>query len=75
MEDCDIANTELKSGDFITAINGKSVKTYDELYDTISASYGAGDTVPATCARIDKDGNVEYFNIEFELMPDTSGNY
>ena len=25
-KDCDIANTELKSGDFITEINGKTVK-------------------------------------------------
>ncbi|MBR6070389.1 MAG: trypsin-like peptidase domain-containing protein [Ruminococcus sp.] len=74
-ESCDIANTALKKGDFITAINGKSVKTYDELYDTISASYGAGDKVPATCAHIDKDGNIDYYNIEFELMPDTSGNF
>ncbi len=74
-ESCDIANTALKAGDFITAINGKSIKTYDELYDTISASYGPGDKVPATCAHIDKDGNIDYYNIEFELMPDTSGNF
>ena len=74
-EKCDIANTELKVGDFITAINGKSVKTYDELYDTISVSYGPGDKVPATCAHVDKDGTIDYYNIEFELMPDTSGNF
>lgn len=73
--DCDIANTDLEAGDFITAINGKSVKTYDELYDTISASYGAGDKVPATCAHLEEDGDAEYYNIEFELMPDTSGNF
>lgn len=74
-EDCDIANTELQAGDFITEINGKTVKTYDELYDTISKQYGAGDTVPATCARVDEEGNVDYFNIEFRLMEDTSGDY
>lgn len=74
-EDCDIANTALKSGDFITAINGKSVKTYDDLYDTISASYGPGDKVPATCAHVDEDGTIDYYNIEFKLMPDTSGNF
>lgn len=72
---CDIANTELKEGDFITAINGKSIKTYDELYDAISSAYGPGDKVPATAAHVYKDGNVDYYNIEFELMPDTSGNY
>ncbi|MBO7395963.1 MAG: trypsin-like peptidase domain-containing protein [Ruminococcus sp.] len=72
---CDIAKTDLKAGDFITAINGKSIKTYDDLYDTISASYGAGDTVPATCAHVTKDGDISYYNIEFKLMPDTSGDF
>ena len=74
-EDCDIANTDLKKGDFIIAVNGKSVSTYDELYDTISSQYGAGDTVPATCASIDKNGKVSYYEIEFKLMEDVSGNY
>lgn len=77
-EDCDIANTALKAGDFITEINGKTVSTYDELYDTISSQYEAEDVVPATCAHLEeKDGvvGVEYYNIEFRLMKDTSGNY
>ena len=74
-KDSDIANTELKSGDFITEINGKTVSTYDELYDTISSQYEAGDTVPATCAHVDKNGKIDYYNIEFKLMEDTSGNY
>ncbi|MBO4524120.1 MAG: trypsin-like peptidase domain-containing protein [Ruminococcus sp.] len=74
-DDCDIANTELKNGDFIIAINGKSVSTYDELYDTISGQYEAGDTVPATCASVDKNGKVNYYEIEFKLMEDKSGNY
>ncbi len=74
-KECDIANTELKEGDFITEINGKTVTTYDELYDTISSQFEAGDKVPATCAHVEKDGNVRYYNIEFKLMEDTSGNY
>ena len=74
-KECDIANTDLKAGDFITAINGKTISTYDELYDTISSQFTAGDTVPATCAHIDSDGNVSYYEIEFKLMEDTSGNY
>ncbi|MCQ2491063.1 MAG: trypsin-like peptidase domain-containing protein [Ruminococcus sp.] len=74
-ESCDIANTDLKEGDFITAINGKSIKTYDDLYDTISAAYGPGDKVPATCAHIGKDGSIDYYVIEFTLMPDTSGDF
>ena len=41
-DDSDIKNTELKEGDFITEINGKSVRTYDEFYDTI---------IPVRCRR------------------------
>ena len=74
-DDADIAKSALKAGDFITKINDIAVKTYDEMYDTISASYGPGDTVPATVAHIDKDGNISYYNIKFKLMEDTSGNY
>ncbi len=74
-EDCDIANTKLKTGDFITEINGTPVKTYDELYDTISSEFGAGDKVPAKCASVDKKGKITYYDIEFKLMEDTSGNY
>lgn len=74
-EDCDIANTDLKKGDFITEIDGTPVKTYDELYDAISSKYGAGDKVPAKCANVDKNGKITYYDIEFKLMEDTSGNY
>lgn len=74
-EDCDIANTELKIGDFITEINGIPVSSYDELYNAITASYGAGDKVPAKCAHIDKDGKITTYEIEFMLMEDTSGDY
>lgn len=74
-EDCDISNTELKAKDFITEIDGTPVKTYDELYDNISSKYGAGDTVPAKCAHVEKNGKVTYYDIEFKLMEDTSGDY
>jgi len=74
-KDYDIANTDLKEGDFITAINGTKVSTYHELYDAISSQYKAGDKVPATCAHIDKNGDITYYDIEFKLIEDTSGNY
>lgn len=70
VEGSDIANTDLKPKDFITAINGKSVATITELDETIGASYGVGDTVPATCAHVDADGNISYYNIKFKLMED-----
>lgn len=74
-ETCDIANTELCEGDFITMIGNIPVSTYDELYSAITASYGAGDTVPASCAHIDEDGTVTEYRISFKLMEDTSGDY
>lgn len=74
-EDCDIANTDLKPGDFITEINGVKVRTYTEFYNAISSLYGVGDVVPATCAHVDSSGKVSYYNIKFRLMEDTSGNY
>ncbi len=74
-KDCDISNTDLKVHDFIVAINGKTVTSYDDLHNTLSASYGAGDTVPATCAHLEKDKDIEYYEIKFKLMEDTSGDF
>ena len=74
-EDADIANSELVPGDFITEINGKSISTYDDLHNTISSMYSAGDTVPARCAHISEDGEITCYDIEFKLMEDTSGDY
>lgn len=74
-EDSDIINTELKPGDFITEINGKAVNSYTGLYEAVSSQYSAGDKVPATCAHVDKDGEVSYYHIEFKLIEDRSGNF
>lgn len=72
--DCDIANTELKTGDFIVAIEGKKVDDYSELNRLLKGKKG-GDKVKAKCARVDKEGKITYFDIEFKLMTDTSGNF
>ncbi|MCM1132119.1 MAG: trypsin-like peptidase domain-containing protein [Ruminococcus flavefaciens] len=74
-EDCDIANTALQKGDFIIEINGIPISSYDDLYNAISASFGAGDKVPAKCAHVSEDGTVTTYDIEFMLMEDTSGDY
>ncbi|MBR4627607.1 MAG: trypsin-like peptidase domain-containing protein [Ruminococcus sp.] len=74
-EDSDIKNTDLKVGDFITEINGKAVSSYNELYDAISSQYSAGDTVPATCAHLEKDSEPVYYHIRFKLIEDRSGNF
>ena len=73
-KDSDIAKTKLKEGDFITEIDGEKISTYDELYEAISGKFEAGDTVPAKCAHLEKSG-ISYYDIEFKLMEDTSGNY
>lgn len=73
-EDCDIADTELEVGDFILKINGIKVHNYDDL-DLILDGKKAGDTLRAECARIDEDMNISYFEIEFKLMADTSGDF
>lgn len=73
-EDCDIADTELETGDFILKINGIKVRNYDDL-DLILDGKKAGDVLKAECARIDDDLNISYFEIEFKLMEDTSGDF
>ena len=74
-EECDISNTELKKGDFIYSIDGVNTTNYDEFNDTVTASYGPGDKVKARCAHLHEDGTIDYYDIEFKLMEDTSGNF
>ncbi len=73
-EDCDIANTELQPNDFIVAINDVEVANYDEVIQVLGG-YKGGDTVYATCARVEDDDTITYFDIEFKVEVDTSGNY
>lgn len=73
-KDCDIADTELEVGDFILSVNGIKVHSYDDL-DLILDGKKAGDILRAECARIDDDMNISYFEIEFKLMADTSGDF
>lgn len=73
-KDCDIANTELKTGDFIISIEGKKVADYSELNQLLKGKKG-GYKIKAECARVDKDGKITYFDIEFKLMTDTSGDF
>ncbi len=73
-EDCDIFNTELQAEDFIIAVNGTPVSNYDEVIAVLDG-YKGGDMVKATCARLEEDGSITYFDIEFRIEVDTSGNY
>lgn len=76
-EDCDIANTELEIGDYITEMNGVEVYTADDVYGVI-LKLKPGDKVTAKIVRIigenEDTGEPELneFEIEFKLMEDTS---
>lgn len=72
-EECDISNTDLQPDDFIISFDGKNVSDYEDVRDVL-AGYKGGDTVTALCVRI-VDGDVRYFEIEFMLEEDTSGNF
>lgn len=73
-DDCDIANTELQPEDFIISVNGTKISDYTQLSEVIKGKKG-GDKLTAECARVDKNGDIKYFSIEFKLMADTSGDY
>ena len=72
-EDCDISRTELRADDFILSMNGEKVTDYDSVLEVLDGCKG-GDTVTAHCARCDK-GRISYYDIEFKLEEDKSGNY
>ena len=73
-DDCDIANTELQPEDFIISVNGTKISDYTQLSEVIKGKKG-GDNLTAECARVDKNGDIKYFSIEFKPMADTSGDY
>ena len=45
-KDCDIANTELKTGDFIVSIEGREIADYSELNQLLKGKKG-GDKIKA----------------------------
>lgn len=73
-QDCDIANTQLKAGDVIYAVNDTAVSNYDDL-NTVLESFHANDTLTASCYRFDDAGKQQKFTITFQLMEDRSGNF
>ena len=73
-ENCDISKTGIKTGDVITETEGKKVTDYDGFMEAIG-NKKAGDTVSARVARNEGNDKISYFDIEFKLMPDSSGDY
>lgn len=73
-EDSSIAKTDLKTGDFIVEVAGVPIKNYDELYAVVK-EFDVGEKIKAKCVHFDDKNEKKEYEIEFELMSDTSGNY
>ena len=50
----------------------REIRKTDEL---VIKDFSANDVVQADCAKVDEDGTVTEYSIEFKLMEDTSGDY
>lgn len=78
-QDCDIANTELAVGDYITEMEGKPVRSAEDVYEIILAM-SPGDEVTAKVVRViaenffggESELETEEFEIKFKLMEDNS---
>ena len=68
-EDCDIANTDLKVGDYITDMNGTKVRSADDVYGII-LKMSPGDEITANVTRVLETGKIYKFEITFKLMAD-----
>ncbi|MGO5111305.1 trypsin-like peptidase domain-containing protein [Oscillospiraceae bacterium LCP25S3_E10] len=67
-DDSPLKNSKVKRDDIITAIDGKSVTSYGELY-TLLDTYKPGDTVELTVARHD-DSKTDEFTVTVTLTAD-----
>lgn len=71
-ESCDIYNTEAAPGDIITSINGHEVYSAQTVQEALDGCK-PGDVIKAEIFRKGiTDDEAEEFEIEFELMQDTS---
>lgn len=73
-EDSDLAQTTFKPNDWMLKMNGKPVSDYDSVLEAIQGCV-AGDKIHAHCAHVDEKGEVTYYEIDFTLMEDKSGDY
>lgn len=71
-EKCDVAKTELRTGDIITEINGKAVSEYNDISEFIS-SRKVGEELSCHVYRESENGDVSEFNIKFRLVKDDTG--
>ncbi len=68
--DSDLANTDVKSGDLIIAVNGTNLDTADVLLDLIEKS-SVGDTLTLTICRVDTQTySTSTFDVKVKLVED-----
>lgn len=70
-KDSDLANTSVKAGDMIIAVNGNDLDNYEVLLDTIENGK-VGETLTLTIARVDSSNNVTTFDVKVKLVEDKS---
>lgn len=70
-ETCDIAKTDLKAEDIIEKVNGKEVRTRDDLIEVLKDAK-PGDEVTADVVRESEGADPLKFTIKFKLMEDTT---
>lgn len=70
-KDSDLANTSVKTGDMIIAVNGNDLDNYEVLLDTIENGK-VGETLTLTIARVDSLNNVTTFDVKVKLVEDKS---
>lgn len=67
--DSDLANTDAKAGDMITAVNGKNLDNSNTLLELIEESK-VGDTLTLTLCRIDSNYKTTKFDVKVKLVED-----
>ena len=72
MAGSDLLNSDVKSGDMITAVNGKKLDTYDVLLEVIENG-NVGDVLTLEICRVDSTTyDITTFEVKVKLVEDTS---
>lgn len=71
-DDSSLANTNVKVGDMITAVNGQDLDSADILLDLIENGK-VGDKLKLEICRINSDYSVDTFTVDAELVEDKGG--
>lgn len=71
-DDSSLANTNVKVGDMITAVNGQKLDSADILLDKIENGK-VGDKLKLEICRINSDYSIDTFTVDAELVEDKGG--